>query len=257
MSGLVARACKKAEGLGKSGNQLIRDHLQSIAGGDDPEASIAEFRRLSAKAIPVAGVFTATKSMSRGSSTRTARLYGRQGLSCPADPCRRVGKEHQRSRTAVVSLQGLQEYFVTVTRKRNIEAGLARRKVERLSEFDVDARRERHPGCNRTASLARNQLLGRPRRPIREAEWLQRAFIGKHLGTSWRSKASESSTLLLVLVRPRTPLPNHPLQSFLLACPRAEDGLLCRIAVSHPPSVPASSSACPEYNSAGSATVRS
>lgn len=45
--------------------------------------------------------------------------------------------EHRRAGTGVVSLQVLQEYFVTVTRKLGIEAGLARRKVELLAEFDV------------------------------------------------------------------------------------------------------------------------
>lgn len=44
---LVARARKKAAAMGKSLNQLIRDHLQSIVGGDDAERSIDEFRRLS------------------------------------------------------------------------------------------------------------------------------------------------------------------------------------------------------------------
>lgn len=44
---LVARARAKAEALGKSLNQLIRDYLQTVAGGDDPERSIEEFRRLS------------------------------------------------------------------------------------------------------------------------------------------------------------------------------------------------------------------
>jgi Family of unknown function (DUF6364) len=44
---LVARARKKAEVLGKSLNQLIRDYLQAVAGGDDPERSIEEFKRLS------------------------------------------------------------------------------------------------------------------------------------------------------------------------------------------------------------------
>jgi hypothetical protein len=44
---LVARARQRAETLGKSLNQLIRDYLQNLAGGDDPEKSIAEFRRLS------------------------------------------------------------------------------------------------------------------------------------------------------------------------------------------------------------------
>jgi hypothetical protein len=36
----VARARKKADALGKSLNQLIRDYLQKLAGGDDPEQSI-------------------------------------------------------------------------------------------------------------------------------------------------------------------------------------------------------------------------
>jgi Family of unknown function (DUF6364) len=45
----VERARKKAEALGKSLNQLIRDYLQTLAGGDDPERSIAEFKRLSGR----------------------------------------------------------------------------------------------------------------------------------------------------------------------------------------------------------------
>ena len=44
---LVTRARKKAEALGKSLNQLIRDYLQTVAGEDDPERSIEEFKRLS------------------------------------------------------------------------------------------------------------------------------------------------------------------------------------------------------------------
>ncbi|MGD0986645.1 MAG: DUF6364 family protein [Candidatus Sulfotelmatobacter sp.] len=46
---LVHRARKKAEALGKSLNQLIRDYLQTVVGGDDPERSIAEFKLLSGK----------------------------------------------------------------------------------------------------------------------------------------------------------------------------------------------------------------
>ncbi|MGA8237693.1 MAG: DUF6364 family protein [Candidatus Sulfotelmatobacter sp.] len=46
---LVARARKKAEALGKSLNQLVRDYLQTVAGGDDPERSIEEFKRLSGR----------------------------------------------------------------------------------------------------------------------------------------------------------------------------------------------------------------
>lgn len=46
---LVARARKKAEALGKSLNQVIRDYLERLAGGDDPERSIEEFERLSGR----------------------------------------------------------------------------------------------------------------------------------------------------------------------------------------------------------------
>jgi predicted nucleic acid-binding protein len=45
--------------------------------------------------------------------------------------------EHRRSGSGVVSQQVLQEYFVNVTRKLNVDSRLARRKVEILSEFDV------------------------------------------------------------------------------------------------------------------------
>src|SRR5277367_6477983 len=43
---IVARARKKADALGKSLNQLIRDYLQKLAGGDDPDRSIEELRSL-------------------------------------------------------------------------------------------------------------------------------------------------------------------------------------------------------------------
>ncbi len=45
--------------------------------------------------------------------------------------------EHRRARTGVLSLQVLQEYFVTVTRKLQVDVRIARRKVELLAEFDV------------------------------------------------------------------------------------------------------------------------
>jgi predicted nucleic acid-binding protein len=45
--------------------------------------------------------------------------------------------EHRRAGTGVVSLQVLQEYFVTVTRKLQVDARTARRKVELIAEFDV------------------------------------------------------------------------------------------------------------------------
>ena len=47
--------------------------------------------------------------------------------------------EHRRAGTGVVSLQVLQEYFVTVTRKLGVDAHIVRRKVELLAEFDVAA----------------------------------------------------------------------------------------------------------------------
>jgi predicted nucleic acid-binding protein len=48
-------------------------------------------------------------------------------------------EEHRRDGTGVVSLQVLQEYFVTVTQKLKVNSTVARRKVEILSEFDVVA----------------------------------------------------------------------------------------------------------------------
>jgi predicted nucleic acid-binding protein len=47
--------------------------------------------------------------------------------------------QHRRGRSGVVSLQVLQEYFVTVTRKLGVDPRIARRKVELLAEFDVVA----------------------------------------------------------------------------------------------------------------------
>jgi hypothetical protein len=43
----VARARKRAEAMGTSLNHVIRDYLRKLAGGDDAERSIEEFRRLS------------------------------------------------------------------------------------------------------------------------------------------------------------------------------------------------------------------
>jgi predicted nucleic acid-binding protein len=47
--------------------------------------------------------------------------------------------EHRRAGTGVVSLQVLQEYFVAVTPKLQIDPRIARRKVELPAEFDVAA----------------------------------------------------------------------------------------------------------------------
>jgi predicted nucleic acid-binding protein len=46
-------------------------------------------------------------------------------------------REHRREGTGVVSLQVLQEYFVTVTKKLKVDPRRVRREVELLAEFDV------------------------------------------------------------------------------------------------------------------------
>ena len=43
----VERARRRAETLGKSLDELIQDHLQELAEGNDAERSIEEFERLS------------------------------------------------------------------------------------------------------------------------------------------------------------------------------------------------------------------
>jgi len=49
MDSLSRERGRKAAALGKSLNQLIRDYLQRLAWGDDPERSIQEFKRLSGR----------------------------------------------------------------------------------------------------------------------------------------------------------------------------------------------------------------
>ena len=44
---LIRRARQKAEVLGTSVNQLVRDYLEQLAGVSDPVADAAEFTRLS------------------------------------------------------------------------------------------------------------------------------------------------------------------------------------------------------------------
>ena len=46
---VVERARKRAAVLGKSLNQLIREYLQKLAGGDDAQRSIKEFNQLSGR----------------------------------------------------------------------------------------------------------------------------------------------------------------------------------------------------------------
>jgi len=44
---LIQRARRRADALGTSVNQLVREYLEQLAGNADPEADAAEFKRLS------------------------------------------------------------------------------------------------------------------------------------------------------------------------------------------------------------------
>ena len=44
---ILQRARHRAEALGASVNQLVREYLQQLAGGTDPAADAAEFEKLS------------------------------------------------------------------------------------------------------------------------------------------------------------------------------------------------------------------
>ena len=44
---LVRRARKRANAMGKSLNQLVREYLERLAGTDDAERDVAELRQLS------------------------------------------------------------------------------------------------------------------------------------------------------------------------------------------------------------------
>lgn len=48
-----------------------------------------------------------------------------------------VLNEHKQTQTGAASLQVLQEYFVTVTRKYGLDPGTARQKVKLFAEFDI------------------------------------------------------------------------------------------------------------------------
>src|SRR5207237_5285116 len=92
-------------------------------------------------ATPAAGASIATRFMSARSFFDTNFLVYADDKAAPAKQRRALDlvAEHRRAGTGVVSLQVLQEYFVTVTRKLHVEARIARRKVELLAEFDVAA----------------------------------------------------------------------------------------------------------------------
>jgi hypothetical protein len=68
---IVARAREKAEALGKSLNQLIRDYLQTVAGGDDAERSIEEFKSLSGQGDSAGWRFNRDEIHSRQDNARS------------------------------------------------------------------------------------------------------------------------------------------------------------------------------------------
>jgi len=88
-----------------------------------------------------AGASIETKFMSARSFFDTNVLVYADDKAAPAKQRRALDliAEHRRDATGVVSLQVLQEYFVTVTRKLHVDSHIARRKVELLAEFDVAA----------------------------------------------------------------------------------------------------------------------
>src|SRR5262249_39574307 len=93
------------------------------------------------KVTPMAGASTETRSMSVRSFFDTNVIVYADDKAAPAKQLRALQllAEHRRAKSGVVSLQVLQEYFVTATRKLQLDQRVARRKVELLAEFDVAA----------------------------------------------------------------------------------------------------------------------
>jgi predicted nucleic acid-binding protein len=81
------------------------------------------------------------RSMSVRSFFDTNILVYADDKSAPAKQKKAIDliAAHRRKGTGVVSLQVLQEYFVTVTKKMGVNAQVAKRRVELLAEFDVAA----------------------------------------------------------------------------------------------------------------------
>ena len=48
---VIQEARRRAEAMGKSVNQLVREYLEQLAGRSDREALVAEFRELSKKPL--------------------------------------------------------------------------------------------------------------------------------------------------------------------------------------------------------------
>src|SRR5215469_2979634 len=91
------------------------------------------------KVTHTAGASTVARFMSARSFFDSNVLVYTDDKASPAKQRRALDlvAEHRRAGTAVVSLQVLQEYFVTVTRKLHVDVRIARRKVELLAEFDL------------------------------------------------------------------------------------------------------------------------
>jgi predicted nucleic acid-binding protein len=92
--------------------------------------------------------------------------------------------EHRRAGTGVVSIQVLQEYFVSVTRKLRVDAAIARRKVELLAEFDVVAPKVADIlAAIDQASVSWLFFLGCASDPYRCAGRLQGTALGGYAGS--------------------------------------------------------------------------
>src|ERR1700739_3775537 len=102
-------------------------------------ASPDEGTRAAGASIGTRSILDETKKMPLRSFFDTTILIYADDKAAPAKQRRAVDLviEHRRAGTGVVSLQVLQEYFVTVTRKLRVDARIARRKVELLAEFDI------------------------------------------------------------------------------------------------------------------------
>jgi predicted nucleic acid-binding protein len=89
----------------------------------------------------MAGALIATRFMSVRSFFDTNVIIYADDKAAPVKQRRALQliAEHRRAKSGVVSLQVLQEYFVTATRKLQLDQRIARRKVELLAEFDVAA----------------------------------------------------------------------------------------------------------------------
>ena len=106
-----------------------------------PSGASPSFGSSPGRVTPVAGASIEMSSMSVRSFFDTNIIIYADDKASPVKQRRALEllADHRRARSGVVSLQVLQEYFVAVTRKLQLDARTARRKVELLAEFDVAA----------------------------------------------------------------------------------------------------------------------